>query len=46
MFKKQKKTSWFPAPKKSNKAKKGAWIGLGVGTVGAVIAGLMKKPAK
>lgn len=45
MLKKQKKTSWLPAPKaKKSKAKKGAMIGLGVtGAIGALVAGLSKK---
>lgn len=44
MFKKQKKTSWFPAQKKqkSKKGKKVTMIGLGVGTIGVVVAGLVK----
>ncbi len=37
-FKKQKKTSWFPPPKKkSNKVKKGVFAGLGVGSILAMI---------
>ncbi len=36
-FKKQKKTFWFPSPKKSNKVKKGMFAGLGVGSILAMI---------
>jgi hypothetical protein len=43
LFKKQKKTSWFPAPKKkSNKVKKGALVGLAVTPIVGMI--FRKKP--